>query len=154
MTPLIDLGQFKTILDFAFAISHRGIPLSLVMVEPDGWSDGASAPGTPESLEGFVAEMVNRTRRSDRLACVAGARYVILLMDCNRHGALIFADRLREAAGSFGAETPFALSCGVASVGWGMKAPEDLLAAATGALDAARKAGGDRIELYEGDQPD
>ena len=154
MTPFIRHEDFQAILDFAFGIADRGIPLSLVMVEPDGWSDGEVPEAHREALEGLAAAIGERTRRSDRVARLAGARFVALLMDCNRQGALIFADRLQVAAADFCATAGTTVSCGVASFGWGMKAPGDLVEAVEAALSRARAEGGDRIEVHEGAEED
>lgn len=152
MSPFIRHEDFQTILDFAFGIADRGIPLSLVMVEPDGWPDGDLSEAQREALDGLAAAIGDRTRRSDRVARPTDTRFVALLMDCNRQGALIFADRLQLAAGEFSARVGTTVSCGVASFGWGMKSPGDLVTSVEAALSRAHAAGGDRIEIHEGPQ--
>lgn len=150
MTAFIQTAHFQVILDFAFGIADRGIPLSLVLVEPDGWPGGESSDAHREALEGLASVIGTRTRRSDRVARLTDARFAALLMDCNRQGALIFADRLRSAAQDFSERTGATLSCGVANFGWGMKSPDDLLTGAAEALERAQRAGGGRVEIHEG----
>jgi len=152
MSPFIRHEDFQTILDFAFGIADRGIPLSLVMVEPDGWSEGSLSEAQRQALDGLAEAIGERTRRSDRVARLTDARFVALLMDCNRQGALIFADRLHVAAADFAAQAGTTVSCGVASFGWGMKTPADLMTSVEAALVRAHASGGDRIEIHEGPQ--
>jgi GGDEF domain-containing protein len=148
MADLSNPEQFDTVLDFAFGIADRGIPLSLVLIEPDGWNrDGATADQV-EALETLARDIAERTRRSDRVTRIDQTRFAALLADCNRQGALIFADRLQAAAGNFTAQSGLTVSCGIASYAWGMKTATDLLEAAAAALESAHDQGGDRIELH------
>lgn len=131
--------QFVTILEFAAGIAGRGIPLSLVLVEPDEATD-------PETLERFAAQVGTRIRRSDRFAKVADARFAALLVDCNRQGAMIFADRVQSIPQS--GEIDLTLACGIAWWSEPMKSYGDLVSAAEVALERARSAGGGAIELH------
>lgn len=149
MAVLTPPEHFHIVLDFAFGIADRGIPLSVVVIEPDGWPDGEVEGSDREALERLAADVASRTRRSDRVSRVADARFAALLVDCNRQGALIFADRLQVAAGPFSEMSGRSVSCGIATFGWGMETPSDLLDAAAAALARAQEGGGDRIELHE-----
>lgn len=152
MTRFIDNEHFTIILEFAFGIADRGIPLSLVIVEPDGWPGEGLSDQQREAVESLASDVGGRTRRSDRVARLTEARFAALLMDCNRQGALIFADRLQSAAKDFSTRTGTTVSCGVASFGWGMKSAKDLVDGAAEALERAHRDGGDRVEIHEGAQ--
>jgi hypothetical protein len=135
--------HFSTILEFAAGIADRGIPISLVLVEPD------ASTGMPESgeLDALVGDFSQRVRRSDRCTRLTDNRFAALLVDCNRQGAMIFADRLQMAASGDGfART---ISCGIATWGRDMSSHTDLLKSAERALRRAQEAGGDGIELHQ-----
>lgn len=152
MAELSSSDHFQTILDFSFGIADRGIPLSIVFVEPDGWpAEGATAEQR-DALEVWAAVVANRVRRSDRVTRMTDTCFAVLLMDCNRQGALIFADRIQMAAEDFSAASGCSVSCGIANFAGGMKETQDLLAAARKAVDVAHSNGGDRIEIF-GDLP-
>lgn len=131
--------HFATILEFAAGIADRGIPLSLVLVEPD-------ATPTSDELERFAAHVATRVRKSDRFAKLSEVRFAALLVDCNRQGAMIFADRLQSISNTD--DLGLSLSCGIASWSEPMKGHGDLVAAAEGALGQALSAGGGAIELH------
>lgn len=134
-----ELDHFAIILEFAAGIADRGIPLSLVLVEPDGDPEAAF-------LDRFAEQAATRIRRSDRFARLTDRRFAALLVDCNRQGAMIFADRVQSLPK---AESPeITLSCGIAWWTEPMKQHGELMAAAEGALDRARSAGGGAIELH------
>ncbi len=135
--------HFSTILEFAAGIADRGIPLSLVLVEPDAAEDGAESGG----MEAMVGDFSQRVRRSDRCTRLTESRFAALLVDCNRQGAMIFADRLQTAAS--GAGRGFTISCGIATWGQDMRSHSDLLESAERALRRAQDAGGGGIELHQ-----
>jgi len=148
MAELRTSEHFHTILDFAFGIADRGIPLSLVLIEPDGWPSGELDQGQRDALDRLVRDVVERTRSSDRITRLSDHRMVALLMDCNRQGALIFADRLQVAAGAFSLMSGCTVSCSIATYTEAMDEPADLLEAAYTALEQAHRFGGDRIEIF------
>lgn len=148
MAELSTVDHFRTILDFAVGIADRGIPLSLVMIEPDGWPEGEPGVEQRAALEQLGKDVAARTRRSDRVTRLTDRRFAALLMDCNRQGALISADRLQMAAENFTGMSGHSVSCAIAVYRDDMEGPEALLAAAGEALEAAHRAGGDRIEIF------
>ena len=134
-----ELDHFAIILEFAAGIADRGIPLSLVLVEPDGDPEAAF-------LDRFAEQAATRIRRSDRFARLTDRRFAALLVDCNRQGAMIFADRVQSLPK---AESPgITLPCGIAWSAEPRKAHGGLMGAGEGALDRARSAGGGAIELH------
>lgn len=148
MAELSTVDHFRTILDFAFGIADRGIPLSLVLIEPDDWPEGELDADKREALERLARDVADRTRRSDRVTRLSDHRFAALLMDCNRQGALIFADRLQVTAGAFSLMSGCTVSCSIATYAEGMETPDDLLGAAAAAMEQAHGFGGDRIEIY------
>lgn len=148
MSPLTPSREFDLLLEFAFGIADRGVPLSLVVMAPDGSMEDAGAE-LLSALSRLEADLVGRTRRSDRIARRDGGRFVALLVDCNRQGAMIFADRMSMAAGAFSLMSGLTVSCGIATYREGMEGPEALERAAVRALEMARSAGGNRIEIAE-----
>lgn len=152
MAELSSSEHFRTILEFAFGIADRGIPLSLVLIEPDDWPDGELPAERAEALAQLARDVAGRTRRSDRVTRLTDACFAALLMDCNRQGALIFADRLQVAAGTFSEMSGCTVSCAIATFAEGMASSTDLLAAARSTLETAHRSGGNRIEIF-GDAP-
>lgn len=149
MARLSNPDHFDTILEFAAGIADRGIPMSLVLIEPDGWPEGLLSPAQDSALEELTRDLAEITRRSDRVARLDDARVAVLLVDCNRQGALVYADRLHLAADPFATTSGHTVSCGIAPWSDGMKTHRDLLTAAAAALRAAHAAGGDTMELHE-----
>lgn len=149
MSQLTSGKDFDLLLDFAFGIADRGVPLSMVVMAPD---DVPESPGSEvrSALARLKADVVGRTRRSDRITLRPDGRFVALLVDCNRQGALIFADRMSLAAGAFSLMSGCTVSCGVASYRAEIPTPESLEHAAIQALEQARSEGGNRIEVADG----
>jgi PleD family two-component response regulator len=144
MADLSKPEHFDIVLEFAFGFADRGIPLSLVLVEPVDLSD--SPRGVLTQLEDDIRR---RTRRSDRVTRITDRRFAILLVDCNRQGALVFADRLQQTLSDFVETSGCPVSCGVATFGRDIRTPSDFMNAAGDALQRAHAAGGGTIELHD-----
>lgn len=149
MSQLTSPQDFDLLLDFAFGIADRGVPLSLVVMAPDGLPD-QPGPELTAGLSRLESDLANRTRRSDRLTRRPSSIFVVLLVDCNRQGALIFADRMTDASAAFSLMSGLSVSCGIACYREGIKTPQDLEDAAKRALEVARSSGGNRTEIAEG----
>ncbi len=148
MSQLTPPDHFDLLLDFAFGIADRGVPLSLVVMAPDGLTENPG-PEIRSALTRLRSDLAGRTRRSDRLTLREDGRFVALLVDCNRQGALIFADRMTVAAGAFSLMSGLTVSCGIASYREEITSPEMLEAEAVRALEMAHASGGNRIEIAE-----
>lgn len=148
MADLSKPEHFDIVLEFAFGFADRGIPLSLVLVEPLDLPD--SRRGVLTQLED---DILRRTRRSDRVTRITDRRFAILLVDCNRHGALVFADRLQQTLSDFVEASGCPVSCGVATFGRDTRTPSEFMNAAGGALQRAHEAGGGTIELHDSPGP-
>ena len=143
MAELSKPEHFEIVLDFAFGFADRGIPLSLVLIEPD------KLPADEEGLAQLESDLLRRTRRSDRVTRLGDARFAALLVDCNRQGALVFADRILEGTVEFVESSECPVSCGIATFAREMRSSLDFVAAAAGALARAHEKGGGAIELHE-----
>ncbi|MDT8340341.1 MAG: diguanylate cyclase [Longimicrobiales bacterium] len=141
MNEYIPGDQFRTVLDFAFGIAGRGIPLCVAVLEPESWPPEGDDASHEEAIEALARSIADRTRRTDRVTRAGRARFEALLMDCNRQGAMVFADRLLEVATDFTTRTGVHVVCGVAAYREGMTASAELLAAAERGLERARSSG-------------
>ena len=146
MSQLTPTAEFDLLLEFAFGIADRGVPLSVVVMAPDNVPD-EPGPELRSALTRLESDLASRTRRSDRMCRRPDGRFVALLVDCNRQGALIFADRMTVAAGAFSLMSGCTVSCGIATYREGLESAEALESAANGALATAQAAGGNRIEI-------
>lgn len=147
LTGLSNRRHFDIIFDFAFHVATRGVPMTLAIFELDRSPEGGEGPGTQEGegpLAGFARALAASTRTTDLAARLGEHRLVSLLVDCNQHGGLIYADRVLDSAGAFLEEAGLTASVGIAAYEKEMKGPEDLLSRAEGTLDGARAAGGNR----------
>jgi len=119
MTDLSTAREFGLILDFAFGMADRGIPLTLVSIAAREDSGGVEH----KELAGLVADA---TRQTDRVAPDGQGGWLTLLMDCNRQGALIYADRILDRCGEWEkAHGPVA--CGIAAYTDAFKARDALV---------------------------
>ena len=57
MAELSSVEHFRTILDFAFRIADRGVPLSLVLLEPDQWPEGKPGEEQRKALERLARDV-------------------------------------------------------------------------------------------------
>jgi hypothetical protein len=142
MAALCSHRDFLTVLDFAVGVAGRGVPLSVVAL---GVEEGGTIRGDEHRR---LEELVGRlTRRTDRVAVAPHGAFEVLLVDCNRQGALVFADRLLEGLRPWEETAGVRLRCGIACYGEGLREAGTLLAAAEGARAQAGP-GGDLIALH------
>lgn len=145
MADLSTPSDFRLILDFAIGIADRGLPLAVVRLAPQ---DDAGVPPGPllDHLRDEVAELC---RKTDRVTMAGPGQFDVLLVDCNRQGALIFADRVLEGLRAWEASSGIAIGCGIACFAPNLATSATLLAAA----DEARRrsfANDDHIEIHGG----
>ncbi len=145
MADLCSPHDFRLILDFAIGIADRGLPLAVVRLGPAG--DDVVPPGP--GLDRLRVAVAYLCRKTDRVAMPREGQFEILLVDCNRQGALIFADRVLQGLESWQEVAGLRLGCGIACFAPNLSSTEALIAAA----DQARLgsfAAQDRIEIYGG----
>jgi PleD family two-component response regulator len=149
LTGLSNRNHFDIVYDFAFHVATRGVPVTLVIFQVDG------DPGESH-LTGFAEALRSATRTTDLAARLSEHRLVALLVDCNQHGGLIYADRVLDAAREHLDQEGLTASAAVAAYEKEMAGPAALLARAEATLDGAVAAGGDRTMVpsdLEGDGP-
>ncbi len=150
LTGLSSQWHFDMIFDFVFELGDRGIPITLVMFEIDGLAAYVAEGGAhakEAALGGFGRTLAEGSRKMNLTARHGDEHFMCLLLVCNVHGAMVFADRIRAEAEEFTASTGLTLSAGVAAYTAEMKERGDLETAAKQSLAAAQLAGGDRVGI-------
>ena len=140
-TGLSTRWYFDVVVEFAYRIGERGIPVTVVLLSPDQRSDSGDQDerARDQILNDFARELRAATRRTDVIAKFDEERFAGLLMDCNAQGGIVFVDRISDLMGG---ALSLTISAGIAAYDEDMNEPGDLTAAAHRALDAARTGGG------------
>jgi diguanylate cyclase (GGDEF)-like protein len=139
-------------------------PVSVVLLDLDGFkavNDELGHTAGDETLRG-VAEVLMRNSRGINVICrYGGDEFAILLVETSKTGARLYADRIRYVLPGyrFSHGRRITASFGIASVPEDVAASADeLIRAADEALYAAKRAGKNRVSVYEsvvaGDAPD
>jgi diguanylate cyclase (GGDEF)-like protein len=97
------------------------------------------------ALQRLTALLRERTRAGDVVGRLGGEEFAVLLDGTDADGAVVFAQDLRRALAAGGEGPAFTVSVGVAALGDGEQAAEEMLVAADRALYAAKDAGRDRV---------
>jgi diguanylate cyclase (GGDEF)-like protein len=149
-----DFAFLKKLLFVEVKRSKRyGYPLSLALLEVDGW--GAAAAGlAPRERTALLAEVLGVAKRSlrdiDLAVPFADERIVVMMPHTKADGALRVARRLCAALRERTATPKLTASVGVATHGGdGTVSFGDLVKRARAALARARADGGDRAEPAE-----
>jgi diguanylate cyclase (GGDEF)-like protein len=161
LTGLFARGYFVNRLDSDVAVALRhGKPLALVRFAVDRFADVRAELGQSTSdhvLRDMARTIVESTRSDDLLARLGDEEFAFLCRDVDAMRAARAGRRLRETiAGrevdvrAGGRPLRLTLSLGVADLAL-LHEPtaEALLKAAESALTIARRAGGDRLEIYD-----
>lgn len=159
MTGLFSRGYFNNRLesDVAVALRH-GKPLALIRFEVDKLArvrEQVGAAATDQILRDMSRTILEITRSDDLLARAGDDDFAFLCRDVDAMRASRAAQRIREtiAARSFpvGRDTvSLTLSLGVADLALLHEPTADMLIkAADAALTLARRAGGNRVEIYD-----
>jgi two-component system, cell cycle response regulator len=149
-----DLAFLKKLLFVEVKRSRRyGYPLSLALVEVDGW-DGITAPMAPAQRTALLADLLRLTTASirdiDLAVPLTGERLVVLMPHTAAEGGLRVARRLCAKIRERGTSPSLTASVGVATHGGdGTVSFSNLVKRAGDALARARLAGGDRAEPAE-----
>ncbi len=149
-TGLPNRLHFDTVFGVVFAAGDRGIPVALILVEIsdyDSWMSELEPAALTSALADLGILIQSTTRKTDLVARTAEDRFALVLLDCNLAGARLVADRLDVALEEFRRAQRFHTSMGAAVYARTMESPEDLVAAASSALQAAREAGGNSMEF-------
>lgn len=159
LTGVFNRGYFNNRLesDVAFALRH-GKPLSLVMFDIDRFKSINDTHGhlVGDAVLQTLAERVQGTTRSeDIFARYGGEEFVLICRDVDALRASKAADRIQELVRSQsvvaeGNKLDVTVSLGVADLSM-LHEPsaKALVEAADAALYAAKRAGRDRVEIYD-----
>lgn len=142
ITGLSSRWYFDLILEFAFPLGRRDIPISLVLCELQGIGPYVEHLGVSrdEALASVGRKLRQATRGVDVIARFGEDRVVCLLVGCNPWGAVVFVHRMRDVLHVPGEDSPLLLSGGIAEGTDDMSSPDELVNAAERALaDALKK---------------
>lgn len=131
-------------------------PLSLVLLDIDGFADinERSGYGIGDRLLRGVGDLLlavtSETRQSDLVARLGGDRFAVVLLDTDKRGAAVLANRLRTTIErhDFGEGLSLTVSIGVASRSDGAGERTALLRMTSAALTGAKRRGRNRVMTY------
>jgi diguanylate cyclase (GGDEF)-like protein len=130
-------------------------PVSVMLLDLDGFkavNDELGHAAGDETLRD-MAEILLRNSRGINVICrYGGDEFAVLLVETSKAGARLYADRIREVLSthSFPHRRRVTASFGIASLPEDVApAAGDLLRAADEALYAAKRAGKNRVSVYE-----
>ncbi len=152
LTGLANRLHFETVYRIVFEEGDRGIPITILFLDLDNFTEFQERTSEARSDEVIreVGQLLNNmTRVTDLLAYMGGDRFCLLLVDCNLPGGLLVADRCQMFLDDFRADTGIGFSIGIATYRKEMEARQELLDAAEQALNEAKAAGGDRVEIAD-----
>ncbi len=150
-TGLPNRLHFETVFRVLFATGSRGVPLSVIIMEIDGfvsWIGSSGREEVGEFLQALGQTLLPVVRRSDLVARTDEARFAFCLLDCNLAGAVLVADRIEGLLETIGKDTGLRFSMGGAAFDMDMRNPADLMGAAEVSLRAAQAQGGGRMEFH------
>jgi len=130
-------------------------PVSVVLLDLDEFkavNDGLGHAAGDETLRG-VAEILLRNSRGINVICrYGGDEFAVLLVETSKVGARLYADRIRHVLPTyrFAHGRRVTASFGIASLPEDVApSPDELIRAADEALYAAKRAGKNRVSVYE-----
>ena len=150
LTGLLNRRGFEERLDAELARATRNErPLALIVGDLDHFKTVNDRLGHPagDAVLLRVAEILGRAgRRGDTVARMGGEEFVFIVPDADAVAAYELAERVRKEVETVFADGPVALtiSCGAVSFPASGTTAESLMAAADGALYAAKRGGRNR----------
>ena len=150
-TGLPNRLHFDTVFEVVFATGSRGVPLTILLMEIDAFSEWASKTDMSEFdrvLRSIGNTLVPVVRQSDLLARWEEGCFAFCLVDCNLAGAVLVADRIDALMDSIRDSAGLGFSMGGAVFDVDMERPEDLMGAASGALRVAKGRGPNQMEFH------
>jgi diguanylate cyclase (GGDEF)-like protein len=134
-------------------------PMSVVLLDLDGFkaiNDDLGHAAGDETLRD-MAEILMRYSRGINVICrYGGDEFIVLLVETSKDGARLYADRIRHVLSRhpFAHGRPLTASFGIASLPEDVTpAADDLIRAADEALYAAKRAGKNRVSVFEDTAP-
>ena len=146
-------------LDHALKVAHRyGQDLAVLFIDVDGFKDvnDRYGHGTGDRVLSAIADRFRATvRGSDTVARIGGDEFLVICEEGGAADGVRTAERLRQAfALPFevdGAAHSIPLSIGVSVSPAKSTTPEQMIAEADAAMYEAKRAGGDRYRVFDGD---
>jgi len=130
-------------------------PVSVVLLDLDGFkeiNDELGHAAGDETLRGMAEILLRHSRGINVICRYGGDEFAILLVETSKGGARLYADRIRYVLPSFrfAHGRRVTASFGIASLPEDVTpAPDTLIRAADEALYAAKRAGKNRVSVYE-----
>ena len=130
-------------------------PVSVVLLDLDGFkeiNDELGHASGDETLRGMAEILLRHSRGINVICRYGGDEFAILLVETSKGGARLYADRIRYVLPSFrfAHGRRVTASFGIASLPEDVTpAPDALIRAADEALYAAKRAGKNRVSVYE-----
>nr|WP_314532531.1 diguanylate cyclase [uncultured Pseudomonas sp.] len=158
LTGLYNRGHWEESLKVAYARHQRyGSATSLVMLDIDHFkrvNDTYGHPAGDKVIEEVARLIHEHVRETDVAGRYGGEEFGVVLSDTDRDGGRLFAERLRKAVEGLevlhnGQSIRFTISLGVADLSQPSINHADLIAWADDALFASKKAGRNRVTVYE-----
>jgi diguanylate cyclase (GGDEF)-like protein len=153
VTGLVDRIYFRVTLGQRVASARRHLqPLSLCVFELDGFEE--ARPERRDQALRLLGGALRRTLRECDTACrLNDTSVAALLEDTPEAGAAAAAERVRKAVTTSPTGRSFTLSAGIACYPSHALDATDLLRRSMEALDRARAAGRDRVEIAGAEAP-
>lgn len=155
LTGLPNWRHAQIVLGAEFAAAKRGRPLVVVVFDLDhfkAYNDRHGHAGGDEALRA-LGEVLRESTRTMHLTCrVGGEEFLSVQSGSDVAGTMVFVDRVREGLSErgLGDHEPLTISAGIAAYRDAFTSPDDLVAAADGAMYEAKRAGRDRVVVAEG----
>lgn len=158
LTGLYNRGHWEESLKVAYARHRRyGNATSLVMLDIDHFkrvNDTYGHPAGDKVIEEVARLIHEHVRETDVAGRYGGEEFGVVLSDTDRDGGRVFAERLRKAVIGLevlhnGQSIRFTISLGVADLSQPSINHADLIAWADHALFVSKKAGRNRVTVYE-----
>jgi diguanylate cyclase (GGDEF)-like protein len=141
--PLTGLGnrrKLEVVMEHAFSAARRGHPLSVVMVDLDGFKEFNETHGHvrgDEMLKLFAQHLQEQVRGSDVVIRYGGDEFLFVLTGTDADTAQVMVDRLAKRV-----QAPLHFTAGIAQYQPSMNSPSELIGRADHALYERRR--GDR----------
>ncbi|VVO62757.1 hypothetical protein PS874_00745 [Pseudomonas fluorescens] len=158
LTGLYNRGYWEESLKVAYARHQRyGNATSLVMLDIDHFkqvNDTYGHQAGDKVIEQVARLIREHERETDVAGRYGGEEFGVVLSDTDKIGGKVFAERLRKAVEALevvhnGQSIRFTISLGVADLSQPSINHADLIAWADHALFASKKAGRNRVTVYE-----
>ena len=147
VTRLYNRRFFSVRFEEEIARARRfGHPLSLLLLDVDGFktiNDELGRQAGDETLRGVADVLLKSSRGIDVISRYGGDEFAVLLVETPRDGARLYAERVRDilSVHSFSHSRQVTASSGTASLAPDVRSADELVRAADGALDAAKRRG-------------